>query len=157
MSGTTTFSVEGAEVTVDTTALFRAWFEKHLAKPAAPAGVQLPSPRDGEKYLGSIITPDGRIRHTFLLPCSVKKNWDLAIEWANSIGGDLPDRVEQAMLLAFMPDEFKEEAYWSNTQHAGYSYYAWGQGFDYGYQSYYSKSAELFARAVRREFSPSVI
>ncbi len=44
---------------------------------------------------------------------------------------------------------FNEEAYWSSTQHAAYSDYAWGQDFYYGDQVYY-EGDELRARAVRR-------
>jgi len=71
---------------------------------------------------------------------------------ANSLGGDLPDRAEQALLFQYLPEEFQKAAYWSNTQHAADSYYAWFQNFDYGSQSYNDKSADLRASAVRRVF-----
>ena len=45
---------------------------------------------------------------------------------------------------------FDDAAYWTSTQHAGSSGYAWCQGFNYGDQSLYYKNNELFARAVRR-------
>jgi hypothetical protein len=70
--------------------------------------------------------------------------------WAKKQGGDLPDRVEQAVLFRDHSDKFKREAYWSNTQHAGGSSYAWGQGFSHGYQDDWRKCYELLARAVRR-------
>jgi hypothetical protein len=61
------------------------------------------------------------------------------------------------MFLAFMPEEFQKEAYWSNTQHAASSINAWYQHFDYGIQLISYKSSELRVRPVRREFSDSVI
>lgn len=48
-------------------------------------------------------------------------------------------------------EAFEEAAYWSSTQHAGYSHYAWYQNFRYGFQSYFIKSAELRVRAVRSQ------
>ena len=156
MSETTTLKVGGADVTVETSALFGAWFEKNISKTCAPS-FAIPSARPGERYLGSVVEPSGRIRHIFLLPGDEKKSWNDGMEWAKSIGGDLLDRIEHAMSFALMPEEFQKEAYWSNTQHAGYSYNAWYQNFSDGSQSHYYKSAELRVRAVRREFSDSVI
>ncbi len=40
--------------------------------------------------------------------------------------------------------------YWSSTQHAADSYYAWGQTFNHGYQDYDSTTNKFRARAVRR-------
>ncbi|MDO8294369.1 MAG: hypothetical protein Q7T29_16125 [Gallionella sp.] len=62
MSETTTLKVGGAEITVETSALFHAWFEKYISKPCSPSFV-IPSARPGERYLGSIIEPSGRVRH----------------------------------------------------------------------------------------------
>lgn len=156
MSATTTLSLDGAELTVETSALFRAWFERHLCKPSAPS-FSVPTARPGERYLGSIIEPNGRVHHTFLMPGDEKKNWNDGWKWAQSKGGDLPDRIEQAMLFAYMPEEFQKEAYWSNTQHAADSDGAWYQDFDHGDQHDGYKTGELRVRSVRREFSDSVI
>ncbi len=106
----------------------------------------------GELYLGTIISACGTKRHhTILLPGELEKaNWKKAMEWAAELGGDLPDRVEQALLFATMKDQFKESAYWSNTQHAANSGFAWCQNFGYGYQDYDYEGYELRARAVRR-------
>ncbi|MNO06940.1 hypothetical protein D3C81_2289320 [compost metagenome] len=49
-----------------------------------------------------------------------------------------------------MSEQFKRDWYWSNTQYAGYSGYAWGQYFDDGGQNSYPKYYEFRARAVRR-------
>lgn len=154
-----TLRIREAELTVETKALFYAWIEKHLGKPIANAGRTSAAPiaRPGERYIGSAIEPSGRTRHIFLMPGDELKNWNDGMEWANGLGGDLPDRIEQAMLYAYVPEEFKKEAYWSTTQHADDSSYAWYQSFSSGNQSYYGKHDKLRVRAVRREFSDSVI
>ena len=77
--------------------------------------------------------------------------------WAKSIGGDLPDRIEQAMLFNFMHEEFKHDTYWSNTLHAEDSDYAWYQIFFTGCQSYHDRSGKCRSRAVRRQFNDLVI
>jgi hypothetical protein len=106
----------------------------------------------GERYVGTILSACNTKRHhIILLPGEIADaSWNKSMEWAAGIGGDLPDRVEQAMLFATMKDQFKEAAYWSNTQHAAHSDYAWCQGFTNGNQRSYYKSSELRARAVRR-------
>jgi len=67
----------------------------------------------------------------------------------------LPSRGE--LLLAWsaraaMPkgEEFEDNWYWSSTQYAGDSDYAWFQSFDGGYQDYWGKVSKFMARAVRR-------
>jgi hypothetical protein len=45
---------------------------------------------------------------------------------------------------------FEEAWYWSSTQHAANSHYAWGQHFHRGFQDGGLKSYEGRARAVRR-------
>lgn len=72
------------------------------------------------------------------------------IEWAKSIGGDLPNRIEQAMLWANHRDQFKKDWYWSNEINHTESDSAWGQGFDDGYQNDGYRINDLRARAVRR-------
>jgi len=47
-------------------------------------------------------------------------------------------------------EAFDDTWYWSSTQHASYSAWAWYQYFGDGYQTNYSKANELRARAVRR-------
>lgn len=152
-----TLTIAGAEVTIGAATLADLWL-KQLAQeqgfraqaPAIPFAI--PELREGEVYLGGVITPCGtKCRHTILLPGERKKiNWNDAMEWAASIGGDLLDRVEQAMAFATMKDQFKPEWYWSNTQHAAGSGYAWGQYFGSGGQDGSIKSLEASARAVRR-------
>ena len=78
----------------------------------------------------------------------VDLSWSAAGAWAESVGGSLPTRAEQALLFANLKDQFKSDWYWSGEQ-AGPSS-AWGQDFLYGYQGSYDRSYEGRARAVRR-------
>jgi hypothetical protein len=110
----------------------------------------IPELNEGEKYAFSLTLPDGKTVHTILLPGDENKNWEDAMEWAKSLGGDLPDRAEQALFYKYIPEEFQKDWYWSNTQHAGYSGNAWFQDFSNGDQDYGFKSSECRVRAVRR-------
>ena len=107
--------------------------------------------KKGETYAGAIVAPDGTGHHIILLPGDHEEaNWDDSMEWAKSIGGDLPDRVEQALFYKHLPDQFQKEWYWSNTLHASGSDYAWCQNVIIGGQYYRSTSNKCRARAVRR-------
>lgn len=113
--------------------------------------ITTPELNAGEIYAGAIINPDGTGHHVILLEGdNDDADWQTQMDWAKSIGGDLPDRVEQAMLYKHLPDQFQKDWYWSNTQHASGSDYAWYQSFTSGFQSYGLKSIKLRARAVRR-------
>ena len=113
--------------------------------------IATPVLNEGEIYAGAIINPDGTGHHAILLPGdNDDASWDKQMEWAASIGGDLPDRVEQALLYKHLPDQFKKEWYWSNTQRASDSGFAWFQVFYSGYQGLTHEGNELRARAVRR-------
>ena len=111
----------------------------------------MPPLNEGETYIGAVIAPDGTGNHVILLPGDQDDaSWEVQMEWARTIGGDLPDRVEQALLFRDHKAAFKETWYWSNTQHADYADYAWCQNFSHGHQNYNLKSVRLRARAVRR-------
>ena len=144
-----TITLKAIKAEQDKVAAMIAAFE---AEAAYPITVALPELNPGERYLGAIISADGSKRHhVILLPGEIENtNWNKAMEWAAGLGGDLPDRVEQALLFACMKDEFKPNWYWSNTQHASVSHNAWHQYFLNGYQGSILKSAEGRARAVRR-------
>ena len=110
-----------------------------------------PELKEGEIYAGAIIAPDGTGHHVILLDGdNDDADWQTQMDWAKNLGGDLPDRVEQALLWAHLKDRFQPEWYWSNTQHASYSDFAWLQYFDDGDQYYGHKDDEYRARAVRR-------
>ena len=84
------------------------------AEAAYPITVAFPSLNPGERYLGAIISADGTQRHhVILLPGEIEDaSWNRSMEWAAGIGGDLPDRTEQAMLFACLNDAFKDAGYW---------------------------------------------
>ncbi|MFZ6726187.1 DUF1566 domain-containing protein [Undibacterium sp. MH2W] len=119
---------------------------------AFPITVNFPQMNAGEQYVGSIISANGTKReHIILLPGELKEgNWQAAINWAASIGGELPDRVESALLFATMKDQFKPEWHWTREQLAHVDSYAWVQDFNDGGQYYDDRSGRYRARAVRR-------
>jgi hypothetical protein len=123
-----------------------------LAVAAAIASIALAIPKlaKGEVYVGAIVGPDGKGEHVILLAGDKDMiTWPDAMAWAKEIGGDLPNRVEQALLFAHHKKRFEERAYWSNSQSAD-ERWAWCQTFHYGRQYYYNKDTKLRARAVRR-------
>lgn len=113
--------------------------------------MKLPQLNEGETYIGLIGNAAGVAHHIILLPGdNDEANHEAALEWAKSIGGDLPTRIEQAMLWANHKDLFQNDWYWSNETHSAAPAYAWCQDFYYGNQGNDHKLNELRARAVRR-------
>ena len=113
--------------------------------------LNIPELADGEIYIGAIGDAAGNLHHVILLPGdNDDATHESQLEWAKSIGGDLPTRIEQAMLLANHSDQFKKDWYWSNEIHDTESGWAWYQDFTDGRQSYDDRYGELRARAVRR-------
>lgn len=111
----------------------------------------IPQLNEGEIYAGAIITPSGTGHHVILLPGDHDyANWEASMEWAKSIGGDLPDRIEQALFYKHLPEQFQKDWYWSNTQHVSGSDCAWSQLFGNGTQDCSNFYGKLRARAVRR-------
>lgn len=106
-----------------------------------------PELNHGEIYVGRI-----NDTHIILLPGdNDDANWQDALDWAKSISGDLPNRIEQSMLWANHRDQFKDDWYWSNETYEHKPAYAWFQNFDYGRQNLYLKDVNFCrARAVRR-------
>lgn len=110
----------------------------------------MPELNEGEIYAGAIINPAGTGNHIILLDGdNDDASWQAQMDWAKSIGGDLPDRVEQAMLFKHLKDQFKEDWYWSNTPHSD-TRFAWGQYFGDGNQYNDGTDYSFRARAVRR-------
>lgn len=110
-----------------------------------------PHLNDGETYIGLIGDANGEAYHLVLLPGDNDDDTHQAqLEWAKSIGGDLPNRIEQSMLWANHRDQFKEDWYWSNELHHNDSSWAWFQKFTSGHQDDHFQTTELRARAVRR-------
>jgi hypothetical protein len=114
--------------------------------------IQIPPLAKGETYIGAIGDRNGDFYHVVLLPGdNGEDTWQAQMDWAKSIGGDLPNRIEQAMLWANHRDQFERDWYWSNETHHEYTAYAWYQSFDDGYQRSNHKDYDhCRARAVRR-------
>ena len=117
---------------------------------AKPDPLALPTLEAGETYVTTLFdAANGKGYHLILLPGdNDPADWDTQAAWAQSIGGELPTRVEQSLLYAQCKSLFEEVAYWSSD--CSESGWAWGQIFSYGGQFSYRKSAEFRARAVRR-------
>ena len=149
MQNETTIEIDGAKLTVSTEALFKAWLQQQVVPAAAAASSSLPPLNEGETYLFGISTGDGKTCHTILLPGdNDDANWQAQMDWAKFIGGDLPNRIEQAYLNAHHADLFKKEAYWSNQLNG--DGWAWCQSFYGGSQINDHTDYALRARAVRR-------
>ncbi|KWN75816.1 DUF1566 domain-containing protein [Burkholderia ubonensis] len=120
---------------------------------ALQATFPAPDLSEGENYIGVIANTAGELHHVVLLPGDNEDaSWQDQMDWAKSIGGDLPTRIEHLFLLANHRDQFERDAYWSNEPDTdpGYSGWAWCQGFSDGTQDIYRQGDELRARAVRR-------
>jgi hypothetical protein len=113
--------------------------------------LQIPPLADGEKYVGAIGDELGNIHHVILLPGdNDDATWQAQMDWAKSIGGDLPTKVELAMLWNVCRDDFQDDWYWSSQAYERDDSCAWYQYFLSGYQDFILKIVELRARAVRR-------
>ena len=109
---------------------------------------------DGEIHVATIQIAGQAPYHLILLPEHPEDEMthQAATEWARSIGGELPNRAEQALMFAHNSVQFYRDWYWSNTLHESYPGYAWCQNFGSGSQYDGSRYGKLRARAVRREY-----
>ena len=128
-------------------------------KTKAPAAATIPLPRihstyDGDVVMGVMAGENGQPDYLLLDLLVEPENdvtWQQALDWAKSVGGELPTRREQAMLFANrIEGQYKPRWYWSGEPHASEPSFAWFQGFGNGSQSYYRKANHGRARAVRR-------
>ena len=111
----------------------------------------LPPLAEGETYVGAIGDTTGNLHHVILLPGdNDDASWQHQKEWAASIGGELPTRLEQALLWQNCRNEFQPAGYWSSEERAYDAGYAWCQNFYGGNQLDYHQTGLLRARAVRR-------
>jgi hypothetical protein len=107
----------------------------------------------GEHYAGIVLSETGAPSYHLILMSDQARDiqWDKAVEWVASIGGDLPTRSEQALLYANLKNKFDATLYWSREQYAADTSRAWSQDFDGGGQDNDRTSYEGGrARAVRR-------
>lgn len=135
---------------------FKAMLEKFKATVSTAfifpgAEIQL---RHNEHYAGIIIGKDGEPSYHLILVDGEKEKikWKDAVEWAKTLGAELPNRREQALLYANLKEQFKPEWHWSSEEHASVSACAWIQGFTSGNQTCSIKDNTYRARAVRRLF-----
>ena len=116
--------------------------------------MNIPELRPGEHYAGISRDPEtGEWHHLVLLPATTEKDltWQEAIDWATSVGGELPTRFEAALLYANLRDKLDTDHWhWTGTQHANEPAWAWDQTFGIGNQFYSRKGVHYRARAVRR-------
>lgn len=113
--------------------------------------ITLPDLAQGEIYAGIILNSEGAPSHHLILLAGDNDdaNWQTQMDWAKSIGGELPTRAEQSLLFANCKQHFKSDWYWSAEQHASEPSWAWCQYFYRGRLAVL-KHDELRARAVRR-------
>lgn len=121
-----------------------------------PTKITLPSVtielNPGERYAGPVLDAEGQIKHHLvLLPNRPESDmeWQAAMDWAASVGGQLPDRQEQALLYANCKPHLQPDWHWSSEEHENASY-AWYCHFNHGDQYNTRKSVEGSAVAVRR-------
>ena len=109
--------------------------------------------KPGEHYAGQVLDENGELLHHLVLMAeqpSEALSWDAAMKWAESVGGSLPTRQEQALLFANCKPHIKPEWHWSSEVFGLNASYAWYCYFLDGTQYYGRKLNEGSARAVRR-------
>jgi hypothetical protein len=108
---------------------------------------------DGEHYAGAVLNEDGTLKHHLVLMAPKPDDtmtWQAARSWAASVGGDLPNRQESALLYANCKPHIEGVWHWTSDVYEPNESYAWVQHFGYGYQLYVRKDYDYAARAVRR-------
>ena len=84
--------------------------------------------RPGEQYAGTVLDANGSLQHHLVLMADVPTedlNWQAAMDWAASIGGELPTRQEQALLYANCKPHLQPRWHWSSETHEDDASYAW--------------------------------
>lgn len=107
----------------------------------------------GERYAGAVLDEAGQHQHHLVMLADRPDNkltWQAAMDWADTVGGALPTRQEQALLYANCKPHLKPEWHWSSETHENDASSAWYCTFGYGFQLSDRKSFEGAAVAVRR-------
>lgn len=117
--------------------------------------LQIPPIAEGEIYIGCIGDVASSVNHVILLPGdNDPAPWKDQIEWAQSIGGDLPTIIEMAMLYTHFVREFREKVYWTRDTVRCPGEYAplraRYHSFADGHQNNFPLETSFRARAVRR-------
>lgn len=105
----------------------------------------------GERHAGAVLDAEGRTKHhLILLPQRPDEqlDWPDAMAWAETTGGVLPTRQEQALLFANCKKHLEAGWHWSSETEG--SSYAWYCDFITGGQHCGYRSFEGCAVAVRR-------
>ena len=147
------------EVTLELVQAKQAELEALIARLTEPKTFTLSLPaasivlHSGEHYAGAVLDAAGHIQHHLVLMAQRPDgdlNWNNATAWAESIGGALPNRQEQALLYANCKPHLQPVWHWSSETHESEASYAWGCLFSYGDHYCYHESAEGAAVSVRR-------
>lgn len=107
----------------------------------------------GERYAGAVLNDDGSIKHHLVLMAgrpAKQLAWQAAMNWAAEVGGQLPDRQEQALLFANCEPHLEAAWHWSSQVLEIDPSCAWYCTFYGGGQGNLEKSYEGSAVAVRR-------
>lgn len=129
-------------------------------KPAAIVGVltsaqsflAVPELKPSEGYAGILLDKSGKPT-AHLIEIAVRGQDGTHEEqtaWAKSVGGELPDLQEGALLYANRKHAHESRYYWTRELHAGNADYAWVQTFGNGGQDNVHKGNRYLACAVRR-------
>jgi len=164
-----TLQIGAAQVRVPAEAAARAYLEKLINQPFSDTlprglhGATLPEigePCKGGIYAGLTLHNNKPMALVLLPGESDELKWKAANDWAVTIGGELPSRIDALVLFQNLKSEFRSEYYWTAVPSAGAGASAWSQSFSDGYQSLWLKLTALRARAVRRfvieSFTPSI-
>jgi len=107
----------------------------------------------GEHYAGPVLDESGHLLHHLVLMAqrpTDKLNWQAAMDWAQRVGGTLPNRQEQSLLFANCKPHLQSGWHWSSETYEDDASYAWLCLFSHGYIHDDHKSFEGSAVAVRR-------
>lgn len=116
-----------------------------IAKKAMDLGMYIPS-LDELEIAYRNLKPSSRQNY-----CYARSGINLnAIEPTTPHTPEFPTQTQADLFKEGAEQAFSQEMYWTSTQHASASDYAWCQYFSYGLQDTYSKGLKLRVRFFRR-------
>lgn len=123
----------------------------HL-NPAAAGAFQVPQLGAGESYAGILLDQAGKpVAHLVEIARRTQEGtWQEQLDWAKSVGGELPNKQEGALLYANRSHAYEKRWHWLREEYAGNAVYAWVQTFGDGGQDGDHKGGRYLACAVRR-------
>ncbi len=128
--------------------------KRPTSKPLQATGVAFVGPvlKAGEAYAGILLNEAGKpVAHLVeIARRTADGTWQEQKAWAKSVGGELPDRQEGALLYANRRHAYEKRWHWLREEYAGNSVFAWVQHFGYGDQYGARKVTRSLACAVRR-------